>query len=1386
MEQKQIGHFEIIRELGRGGKGVVYLARDTRLDRLVALKFLKTEGVDRQKILHEAQLASRIRHPGVVTIYDVVDSPEGMFIVMEYVEGESLESFLRTHRIDTAFALRLSQELTRILAAAHRKGLVHGDLKPANIILTPEGNIKLLDFGLASLISGSSNTSGTSGTFPYIAPEQILGSPPTEQTDIYALGMILYRLFTGKDLFRKNNPAAVIYAIMNETPDPPSQLNKKIPPELDEIILRCLHKDAQKRYTSANVLLENLNSVILSESAEYFPYRRLYVGLAAALLILLVALFLFIRYEMKSAPQPITNLSSVELEEPTELIIHSTLPEKTAADARIRMFGLVELLKFQLQKIRNLAVQEATLAPKVSSSGITQQFHLLISIQEHNLHHSISFSLNNPQMEEIISAQYPFQQFDDLIWISSKIIEKIISSLSDKHIILNYESKNLKELITIYKHLAYGNFYYREKKYELALAQFDQALKLDPFLSTAHFYKGTIYSELKDYSKAIYEFNQALPEAVNKKLVDWEVEFPGLEKRKVRLKKADPLDPSSEGNDLLWFYSPVEHRIYLIHPNTQEIHPVDLSGKLSTFVPTHLYLFRHYYIVIAKTLTTHQGHPYSISLLDARTSQLLSMITLPGHPQSLPPNIFFYLDKLHQQIYHITANGELRLATMPLPQPRNCMHFPSSRPGYYLCLGDTNLFTIDISKKITENVLSLRKYEKLLRGYKTVLGDILIYHPQGTSTLLLYNFVTKEVVEELPLIDNQKNFQFVNRRPFFISWRDNELYVIQQDSFLHLYKIHHERQVNEFGRIALPPRATMLNRVSFSFASGFSIVFRDILNNEFLIFNKQSHQITRLPFKEDNIRYAFSLNNLIFVQWNNMLIVQDIRNGKTLTRLQGNFFPIHTLTDKKDVLFYEKNEGRLALFSNSRRRFQGFLQLESGADFLVVHNHLFYLTQNQLKSLNLELLPERDIQRLTNIYYQIAKNAYLAGNYSLASIESRKILQELNPGHLPAHIIQFNLSLQENNENQFARLLPRVYSLLPDNDGRKHQIYSALWQSGLYLWKQNVPSGQGKRLFQQMGEHLLFANIKPTSTGELWDIHSETGRIAWRYPYRYRFFGTLFTPGTFLYAEATSPQHPRNYYVLNLRTRTVQDSIVGTIFHTLIPMFYPVDSHRAIAFYQRTPKNPADILLLDVKEKSMHSLFQTGHLVSQPYCTRKKILFFSGDTLFTLAIDGGAIQKQVTPQPLPNPVKQILFNDGGAQTVFELTNGNTYFWDREAGTFRFVAKLQCTISPGGFIDRSREAHFLRKGTLEHYSLPYLGEARRAFLQHDTLFVLEANRIVLYRGEHLVHQVPLIWSGLDFQIRNGKAYVLNADGRIFAVRLNWLFRNVKKHLILSLN
>jgi len=259
-----ISHYKILEKLGAGGMGEVFKARDTRLDRLVALKFLMSQGLNEEKVqrfILEAQTTSALDHPNICTIYEIDETPDGaMFIAMAYYEGQTLRQKLNEGLLSVQEATDICTQLLEGLKIAHENGIIHRDIKPANIILRPDGILKILDFGIAKLQHGSHITRPglIIGTPVYMAPEQFTGEAIDHRIDLWATGVIFYEMLTGRLPFTGDNELSLMYGIVNETPPPLQELREGIDPNLELIIQKALAKDKKERYASAEAFLQDL------------------------------------------------------------------------------------------------------------------------------------------------------------------------------------------------------------------------------------------------------------------------------------------------------------------------------------------------------------------------------------------------------------------------------------------------------------------------------------------------------------------------------------------------------------------------------------------------------------------------------------------------------------------------------------------------------------------------------------------------------------------------------------------------------------------------------------------------------------------------------------------------------------------------------------------------------------------------------------------------------------------------------------------------------------------------------------------------------------------------------------------------------------------------
>jgi eukaryotic-like serine/threonine-protein kinase len=295
---ESIGPYRVVRRLGRGGMGVVWLAHDPRLDRAVALKLLpahrSTDDAARLSLTEEAKAASALDHPHIAGIYDIGDAPDGrVFIAMAFCEGESLRDRLQRGRLSVAETLAVATPLADALAAAHAAGIVHRDVKPGNVILTPSGGVKLLDFGVAVLPATRAAASPMAGTPPYMSPEQCRGEEVDGRADIWSLGVVLYEMLSGRRPFGGADEAALLRAIQSESPPELRRLRPEIGAPLARIVERCLARSPAARFASASELGDALRAVSGTRTARRSRQLRsatlalaLTVGLAAGVWLL--------------------------------------------------------------------------------------------------------------------------------------------------------------------------------------------------------------------------------------------------------------------------------------------------------------------------------------------------------------------------------------------------------------------------------------------------------------------------------------------------------------------------------------------------------------------------------------------------------------------------------------------------------------------------------------------------------------------------------------------------------------------------------------------------------------------------------------------------------------------------------------------------------------------------------------------------------------------------------------------------------------------------------------------------------------------------------------------------------------------------------------------
>ncbi len=317
-----VSHYRIEKKIGAGGMGEVFLAEDTRLNRKVALKFLPAEFTFdpdvKTRFTREAQAAAALNHPNIITVYEVAEFQNRIFLAMEYVEGESLKDLLAERECRLSEIIDMTMQICQGLAKAHQAGIVHRDIKPQNILIDLDGRVRIVDFGLAKLKGEVKITQAgsTLGTVSYMSPEQAQGEEVDRRSDIFSLGVMLYEMITGRLPFQGEHQAAILNSILTEEPQLLSRYNNRISQEIERIVFKALAKDRQDRYQHVDDLLadlrreqkisEHLKSSQISGAAAIAKPRRnpLRLLLPASIVFLLVLLVLLLKpFKVEIAPE---------------------------------------------------------------------------------------------------------------------------------------------------------------------------------------------------------------------------------------------------------------------------------------------------------------------------------------------------------------------------------------------------------------------------------------------------------------------------------------------------------------------------------------------------------------------------------------------------------------------------------------------------------------------------------------------------------------------------------------------------------------------------------------------------------------------------------------------------------------------------------------------------------------------------------------------------------------------------------------------------------------------------------------------------------------------------------------------------------------------------
>lgn len=552
---KQILHYRIIEKLGAGGMGVVYKAEDTKLKRMIALKFLpphvSLDNEAKERFMHEAQAASALDHNNICTIYEIGESEDGqMYMSMALYEGETLQDEIERGPLPLEEAINIAVQIAEGLAKAHEKDIVHRDIKPANIMITSDRVAKILDFGLAKLSGRTKLTKeGTTiGTVAYMSPEQVRGEKADHRTDIWALGVILYEMITGKSPFKGEYDQAIMYSIVNEEPEPLNTVRTEMQMELKQIVKKCLQKNPVNRYQHAEGLAVDLRRMkAQSESGEkkvsrpaQWKWKNRYFIAGAAMMVVILLMVLLPR--SKTPEEGIIETSKNESIPEWQNSI-AVLPFKNiSADKEQEYFcdGMTEQLITNLSNLPNIKViaNTSVMHFKNSNETIQQIAHEL------GVDHILDGSVRKSGNKIRVTAQLINTEDGSLLWakdydralrdifdlqdnLSNAIVEALrINLTGEQRAAFTKRYTDNHEAYQLYLKGLYHARMYTPEGVNRAIEYFNKAIAIDPNYSLAYdglaycYYAGSWWSpwnevipKARAFAKKALEIDPTLAEA---------------------------------------------------------------------------------------------------------------------------------------------------------------------------------------------------------------------------------------------------------------------------------------------------------------------------------------------------------------------------------------------------------------------------------------------------------------------------------------------------------------------------------------------------------------------------------------------------------------------------------------------------------------------------------------------------------------------------------------------------------------------------------------------------------------------------------------------------------------------------------------------------------
>ena len=524
---KNIFHYRIIEQVGQGGMGNVYKAEDTKLNNIVALKFLPPElnrdPEAKQRFLNEARAARKLEHPNICTIYDIDETEEGqVFISMPLYEGGTLAERIEQGTLSANEAIEIARKICEALNKAHKEGIIHRDIKPSNIMFTLDGTLKIVDFGLAKVAGVKITKTGTTmGTLAYMSPEQLRGEEIDHRSDIWAVGVMLYELLTGKHPFHAESEQVMFYKILNEPSKSLSELSEVLSPELAQIVKKAIEKEPEDRYQDIEELTNDLNNTKevreketeakIDDQYSSRKKRLILYSISGVLLALIIAVILLLvpKTENNSiAVLPLRNLSEDKTQEYFAEGITEALIGELGRIKKLRVISLTSVLRYEDSKKS---------IPEIADE-LGVQYIVEGSVQGYESEVRITAQLLKADPESLLWSEPYDDEQKDILTLISEVAQSIAEGI--KITLTTEEQRRLRSTYSVnpaaYRLYLQGRYQWNKRTPEslgMSIELFQKAIAQDSTLAPAYSGLADALALFGSLEYGVYPPKEVMPKA---------------------------------------------------------------------------------------------------------------------------------------------------------------------------------------------------------------------------------------------------------------------------------------------------------------------------------------------------------------------------------------------------------------------------------------------------------------------------------------------------------------------------------------------------------------------------------------------------------------------------------------------------------------------------------------------------------------------------------------------------------------------------------------------------------------------------------------------------------------------------------------------------------